>query len=54
VSICDIYVAVTSPNRPYKEPWSPTKALEYIKAESGKTFCPNLTDTFQNLFSQVA
>jgi len=54
VSMCDIYVAVTSSNRPYKEPWSSTKALEYIKSESGKTFCPNLTDTFQTLFSQVA
>ena len=52
-SICDIYVALTSPNRPYKKPWPPSEALNYIKNESGKTFCPDLVDVFQSLFPEA-
>jgi putative two-component system response regulator len=47
----DVYVALTV-KRPYKEPWPPYVALDYIKKESGKTFCPNLVRVFQSLFPQ--
>jgi len=53
VSICDIYCALTQ-KRPYKEPWPPSEALEYIKNESGKSFCPDLVNVFQSLFMQAA
>ncbi|MCL2188256.1 MAG: HD domain-containing protein [Defluviitaleaceae bacterium] len=56
VSICDMYVALTA-NRPYKEPWPPSEAMEYIKSNAGKTFCPKLVRTFlgcyQLQFAQV-
>ena len=54
VAVCDVYVALTSSTRPYKEPWSPSEALDYIKGESNKTFCPNLADVFWSAFSHVA
>jgi len=54
VAACDVYVALTSSNRPYKEQWQPSEALDYIKEESGKTFCPDLVDVFQSLFVQAA
>ena len=53
VSVCDIYVALTE-KRPYKEPWPPKEALDYIKRESGKTFCPNLVGVFESLLAQAA
>jgi len=52
-TVCDIYVALTE-KRPYKEPWSPKEALDYIKRESGKTFCPNLVGVFESLLAQAA
>jgi len=54
VSICDIFVAVTSSSRPYKQPWTQREALRYINNESSKTFCPNLANIFQSLFSKTA
>ena len=54
VSACDIYVALTSSNRPYKEPWPPSEALNYIKNESGKTLCPDLVGVFQSIFTEAA
>jgi len=50
VSACDIYYALTMP-RPYKEPWSQIEALDYIKNESDRTFCPNIVKAFQSLFA---
>jgi len=45
VSLCDVYVALTA-KRPYKEPWPPSKAIDYIRNEAGKSFCPLLVDKF--------
>jgi len=45
VSLCDIIVAL-SVRRNYKEPWPPIEVVNYIKNESGKTFCPKLVKTF--------
>jgi len=41
VAVADVLDALTS-KRPYKEAWSMEKAFEYIEAESGKHFDPNL------------
>ena len=46
VSICDVYVALTSQNRQYKQAWTHRQALENIKEESGKQFCPELVNSF--------
>lgn len=41
MAVADVLDALTS-KRPYKEAWSMEKAFEYIEAESGKHFDPNL------------
>jgi two-component system, response regulator RpfG len=41
VALADVFDALTSV-RPYKEAWSIDKALEYVEAESGKHFDPEL------------
>ena len=49
VSICDVYsVLITA--RPYKNAWTHTEAMEYIKGQSGKKFCPELVALFFTLF----
>ena len=53
VSVCDIYVALTT-KRPYKAPWTQNDALNHIKNESGKTFCPDVVNVFQSFFVQAA
>ena len=50
-SICDVYVALTV-QRAYKEPWLSKDALEYIKNQAGKQFCPILVDVFLSLFTE--
>jgi two-component system, response regulator RpfG len=44
VAIADVLDALTSA-RPYKEAWSMDKAFEYLEAESGKHFDPDLVAT---------
>ena len=46
VALCDVYVALTSPNRPYKRAWSHNQALGHVESKSGKQFCPKLAKTF--------
>jgi putative two-component system response regulator len=45
VSIADVFDALTSV-RPYKDAWPVEKAVELLKAESGKHFDPQLIDLF--------
>jgi putative two-component system response regulator len=54
VSICDVYCALTSANRPYKQPWTHNQALGYIGSEAGRQFCPALTKTFLALMADNA
>ena len=46
VSIADVFVALCSGSRAYKEAWPPKKAMEYIKQQSGTQFSPALVDMF--------
>lgn len=43
--IVDVWDALTS-DRPYRKGWPPEKALEYIRAETGKHFDPDLVEIF--------
>lgn len=48
-AIADVFDALTS-TRPYKEPWSFEKAVEYLQDQSGRHFDPSLCQIFiQNL-----
>jgi HD-GYP domain-containing protein (c-di-GMP phosphodiesterase class II) len=44
-ALVDVWDALTS-NRPYRPPWSREKAREYIRAQSGKHFDPQLVEIF--------
>ena len=44
-TIVDVWDAVTT-DRPYRKSWSRQKALEYIRAENGKHFDPQLLEIF--------
>lgn len=46
VSLADVFDALTS-KRPYKEPWTIEDTTNYILAESGKQFDPDLVAAFQ-------
>ncbi len=45
VSVVDVFDALTS-KRPYKDAWSPDRAIEHIASERGKHFDPDLVDLF--------
>jgi PAS domain S-box-containing protein/putative nucleotidyltransferase with HDIG domain len=44
-AIIDVWDALNS-DRPYRKAWLPEKAIEYIKAQSGKHFDPHLVPIF--------
>jgi len=52
-SICDVFDALTS-IRPYKDAWTPERALEFINAESGKHFDPELVKVFNQVYPDIA
>jgi len=52
VAIADVFDALTS-KRPYKEPWPFEKAVEYVAAERGKHFDPDLADVFLANLNEV-
>ncbi|MBN2852599.1 MAG: HD-GYP domain-containing protein, partial [Clostridia bacterium] len=45
LSICDVYDALTS-DRTYRKAWSQLEAIEYIMANSGQMFDPEVTKMF--------
>ena len=49
-AVVDVYDALTS-DRPYRAAWTPEKAREYIRSESGKQFDPEVVDIFLNMIS---
>jgi len=53
VSICDVLVALISPERAYKPPWTLDEALQYIVDQAGKQFCPELVNIFVSLISGI-
>jgi PAS domain S-box-containing protein/putative nucleotidyltransferase with HDIG domain len=50
-AVVDVWDALTT-ERPYREPWSKEKALEYIKSESGRHFDPKIVEEFLSLISE--
>ncbi len=52
VAVCDVFDALTS-IRPYKEPWSFDKAMEYIKKESGSAFDPAIVELFIQSYESI-
>jgi len=52
VAISDVFDALTS-QRPYKEPWSIEKSLNYIKENAGKHFDPLLGNLFFNSKEEI-
>lgn len=51
-SIADVFDALTS-QRPYKEPWSPSDAVEWIVAQSGSKFDPKVVHAFEQSLPQI-
>lgn len=49
ISIIDVFEALTS-CRPYRQPMRPADALDYIKANAGKQFDPELVGVFETCY----
>jgi len=52
VAIADVFDALTS-TRPYKEPWTLERAVEYLVAQKGKHFDPELVDAFLACMEEI-
>lgn len=52
VALADVYDALMS-QRVYKEPWSETLTLEYIKTQSGKHFDPEVVEAFLAIYDVI-
>ena len=50
-TVVDVYDALTS-DRPYRKAWTPEKAKEYIREQSGKHFDPNIVEVFLSLLEE--
>jgi hemerythrin-like metal-binding protein len=51
-AVADVFDALTS-RRPYKEPWSIDKAIEYIQGESDKSFDPKVVECFEKAMPEI-
>ncbi len=52
-AVVDVWDALTS-DRPYRLAWSSKKAMDYIKAQSGKHFDPRIVDIFVNILGPIS
>jgi response regulator RpfG family c-di-GMP phosphodiesterase len=52
VALADVYDALVS-QRAYKEAWTETMTLDYIKAQSGKHFDPEVVDAFLAIYDVI-
>jgi two-component system response regulator RpfG len=52
VAVADVYDALTS-IRPYKQAWSTDQAFEFLGAQRGKHFDPQLVDAFAGVRESV-
>ncbi len=52
VSVADVFDALCMP-RIYKPKWAPEKAREYIHAESGKAFDPDIVGAFEKVYGDI-
>lgn len=51
-AVADVFDALTS-ERPYKKPWSIEESVEFLNAQSGKHFDPNLIKYFNELLPEI-
>ncbi|NDV26869.1 HD domain-containing phosphohydrolase [Desulfovibrio sp. JC010] len=51
-AVSDVFDALMS-ERPYKQPWTVDRAIEYITQESGKQFDPNVVSAFLGNLSAI-
>ena len=51
-AVADVFDALTS-KRPYKEPWSIEKAINFLKEQKGKHFDPACIDAFLNNLNEI-
>ena len=54
VTICDVYIALISSNRPYKQPWPHEQAIGYIKEQAGRQFSPALINSFLSMMDETS
>jgi response regulator RpfG family c-di-GMP phosphodiesterase len=52
VALADVYDALGS-RRAYKDAWSETTTLSYIKDQSGKLFDPEVVDAFLAIYDVI-
>lgn len=52
VSVCDVFDALTS-ERPYRESWKVSKALNYLRDNSGSQFDPKVVNVFEKVIDQI-
>ena len=52
VSVCDVFDALTS-ERPYKQAWSVSRAMDFLRDNSGSQFDPRVVDNFSQVLDQV-
>jgi putative nucleotidyltransferase with HDIG domain len=50
-AVIDVYDALTS-DRPYRKAWTNEEAIDYIRAESGKHFDPEIVRTFLEMIEK--
>ena len=51
-AVADVFDALLS-KRPYKEPWTPEAAAEYIVEQKGYQFDPKVVEAFQKAFTEL-
>ncbi len=51
-AVADVYDALRS-SRPYKNPWSEEKSVQYLRDQSGLQFDPEIIEVFMNNFSTI-
>lgn len=52
VAVADVFDALTS-TRPYKQAWSESDALDYIRAETGSFFDPEVVDALLGVLDEI-
>ena len=52
VAICDVFDSLTH-DRLHREPWTPHQAAEYLRAETGKAFDPDLLQLFLSDIGEI-
>ncbi len=51
-AISDVFDALTS-RRPYKEPWPPSRAIDFIRSGGGTQFDPRIVECFLNVADRI-